>query len=92
MGCKKSGPLSSSREVVAGYGAPSRAAVPLEVLVVWSLVYLALRRVLELMMLCWRSADAKEVEVLVLRHQLAVLRRQHPWPRLQPKTAHCWRR
>jgi putative transposase len=57
----------------------------LEVLVVWSFVYLALRRVLELLVLCWRSTDAKEVEILVLRHQLAILRRQHPRPRLQPK-------
>jgi hypothetical protein len=52
--------------------------------VIWSFVYLALRRVLELMVLCWRSTDAKEVEILVLRHQLAVLHRQHPRPRLQP--------
>jgi putative transposase len=52
---------------------------------VWSFVYLAPRRVLELMVLCWRSTDAKEVEILVLRHQLAVLRRQHPRPRLQPQ-------
>jgi hypothetical protein len=53
--------------------------------VVWSFVYLALRRVLELLVLGWRSADAKETELLVLRHQLAVLRRQHPRPQLQPQ-------
>jgi hypothetical protein len=29
--------------------------------VVWSFVYLALRRVLELVLLCFRSAEAKEV-------------------------------
>jgi putative transposase len=52
---------------------------------VWSFVYLALRRLLELLVLCWRSTDAKEIEILVLRHQLAILRRQHPRPRLQPK-------
>jgi hypothetical protein len=53
--------------------------------VVWSFVYLALRRVLALLVLCWQSADAKEVEILVLRHQLAILRRQQPRPRLQPQ-------
>jgi putative transposase len=52
---------------------------------VWSFVYLAVRRLLELMVLCWRSTDAREVEILVLRQQLAILRRQHPRPRLQPK-------
>jgi putative transposase len=52
---------------------------------VWSFVDLAPCRVLELLVLCWQSSDAKEVEILVLGHQLAVLRRQHPRPRLQPQ-------
>jgi hypothetical protein len=55
-----------------------------EVSVVWSFVYLALRRSLELILRCPRSAQAKEIEILVLRHELAVLRRQHPRARLQP--------
>jgi hypothetical protein len=71
--------------VASGYDASSLAPFGCEVPVVWSFVYLALGRVLELIMLCCRSAEAKEVEILVLRHELAVLRRQHPRPRLQSK-------
>jgi putative transposase len=55
-----------------------------EVGVVWSFLYLALRRVFELVLLCFGSVEAKEIEILVLRQELAVLRRQHPRPRLQP--------
>jgi hypothetical protein len=54
-----------------------------EVPVVWSFVYLALGCVLELIALCCRSAKAKEIEILVLRYELAVLRRRHPRPRRQ---------
>jgi putative transposase len=59
---------------------------------VWSFVYLALRRGLELISLCCRSADANEIEILVLRHELAVLRRHQPPPHLQPPTERCSRR
>jgi hypothetical protein len=52
--------------------------------VVWSFGYLALRRALELILLCFRSTEAKEIEILVLRHELAVLRRRHPRLRLKP--------
>jgi putative transposase len=60
--------------------------------VVWSFVYLALRRSLELILLCCRSAEAKEIQILVLRHELAVLRRQHHGPAYRPPTARCLRR
>jgi hypothetical protein len=60
-----------------------------EKFVVWSLVYLALKRLIELVFLCFRSSDAKEVEILVLRHELDILRRQQPHPRLEP-TDRAW--
>jgi len=53
--------------------------------VIWSFVYLAFRRVMQLLLLLLRSRDTKEVEILVLRHELEILRRQHPRPRLEPK-------
>ena len=52
----------------------------------WSFAYLPLRRALELFLLCGRPAKAKQVQMLVVRHELAVLRRQHPRPSLQPPT------
>jgi hypothetical protein len=48
------------------------------------LAYLALCRSIQLLVLPARSEAAKDLEILVLRHQLAVLRRQTPRPRLEP--------
>jgi hypothetical protein len=42
--------------------------------VVWSFVYLAVRRLLALAVLIGRSDRSKELEILVLRHELAILR------------------
>ena len=41
-----------------------------------------LARVLSWLTLLTSSDAAKDVEILVLRHEVAVLRRQHPHPRL----------
>jgi hypothetical protein len=49
-----------------------------------SLVYLLLRQVLQMLAQFGRDEAAKDVELLVLRHQVAVLRRQVHRPRLEP--------
>ncbi len=48
---------------------------------VWSFVYLALCRLVQLVVLLCRSERSKELEILLLRHELAILRRQ---PRRAP--------
>ena len=48
-----------------------------------SLVYWVLRRLLELVVLRLRSDRSKELEILLLRHQLYVLARQVARPRLR---------
>jgi putative transposase len=48
----------------------------------WSFVYLAVRGVLGLIVLAGRPGRSKDLEILVLRHELAVLRRQSARPPL----------
>ena len=50
----------------------------------WTLVYLALRRLFELVVLLLRSEATNEVELLALRQENAVLRRQIGRPAYQP--------
>jgi len=47
------------------------------------LIYRMFTKLLSWMALCARSEISKEIEILVLRHQRAVLQRRTPGPRLQ---------
>src|SRR5262245_51280024 len=49
-----------------------------------SLVYVLLRQILQMLTQLARDGGAKDVELLALRHQVAVLRRQVHRPDLQP--------
>ncbi len=49
-----------------------------------SFLYVMFGRVMALVLLCFRSSDFKELEIVVLRHELAVLRRQVSRPSLVP--------
>jgi transposase len=48
----------------------------------WSFVYLVVRNLFALVWLLGRPRRSKELEILVLRHELAILRRQAGQPRL----------
>jgi putative transposase len=52
--------------------------------VVWSFLYLGLCRLVQLVVLLCRSERSKELEILLLRHELAILRRQPRRARLRP--------
>ena len=60
--------------------APTAEATP----VLPRLAYLTLCRSIQLLAQLARGDAAKDLEILVLRHQLAVLRRQTPRPKLEP--------
>ena len=49
----------------------------------WSLTYLVVRRLFELVVLACRSPGSKGLEILVLRHELSILRRQTRRPQLR---------
>jgi hypothetical protein len=58
----------------------------------WSFAYLAVRNLFALVPLLFRSGRSKELEILVLRHELAICvggRVGRTWPWL---TGRCWRR
>jgi hypothetical protein len=76
------GALTRFRHLFPGLTRPSRR--PGGAVLFWSLCYLVLRRVLQLAALRCRSEEFKELEIVVLRHELAVLRRQVGRPELRP--------
>jgi hypothetical protein len=51
---------------------------------VWSFAYLAVRNLFALVWLLARPRRSKELEILVLRHELALLRRRARQPKLTP--------
>ena len=62
------------------FAAPTAEATP----VLPRLAYLTLCRFIKLLAQLARGDATKDLEILVLRHQLAVLRRQTPRPKLEP--------
>lgn len=50
---------------------------------VWSFAYVVVCRLLAVVVLCCRSSGSKELEIVVLRHELAILRRQAKRPKLR---------
>ena len=68
-------------------GGPGTVTLPLPHrrgrLVLSKLAYLTLCRSIQLLVLLARGDAAKYLEILVLRRQLAVLRRQSPRPKLE---------
>jgi hypothetical protein len=58
----------------------------------WSFAYFAVRNLFALVWLLARQRRSIELEVLVLRHELAMLRRQAPRPKPGRSIGRCWPR
>jgi hypothetical protein len=58
----------------------------------WSFVYLVVRNLFALVRLLPQPCRSKELEILVLRQELAILRWQAARPRSRVLIARCWRR
>jgi hypothetical protein len=56
------------------------------------LLYLIVSQLLSWLTLLGRTTSSKEVELLVLRHEVAVLRRTNPRPRWTGPTGPYWPR
>jgi putative transposase len=54
------------------------------------LLYLILIGLLSWLALLGRATSSKDIELLVLRHEVAVLRRTNPRPRLMGATGSSW--
>jgi hypothetical protein len=80
-------PRSVSQALISSFTAPRPGTSPvlgkrsLIAAVAFGLAYLILVRVLSWRAVLARSDAAKDVEILVLRHEIAVLRRSNALPR-----------
>jgi hypothetical protein len=88
VGCRKLGcslwRLARSVSVVKDSACRAGGRVGRSRGVVLSFLYWVLRRLLELLVLRMRSEREKEIEIIVLRHQLQLLERQVARPQLRP--------
>jgi hypothetical protein len=72
VGCQKSGRVVDQRQSRVGHD--PHVSLPL--------LYLFFRQVLGLVLLLGRTSVTKDIELLVLRHEVAILRRTNPRPRM----------
>ena len=83
VGCQGNGPVGARNSAHArSPAAPAPTAVRHDPPVALQLIYQMFSKLLSWLVLRTRSDTAKDIEILVLRHQLAVLQRRTPRPRM----------